>query len=200
MGRKSKAKVRRQEILSHFYDVIIEEGFEGASIAKIAKRMEVNPSLLIHYFSTKDAMVIGLMDYIIDTYSPSILPDFSATEDAEERWQDVLDVLSYLQWDRILNHKVFYSCYALGLRVDEIQKRIKQLYAHLIEKLEIEIQCAAQANLLQVEDAHQAAQWVLTQTEGRSYFYHVNPVQNPPHHDREVFKKVVSQTLKSGLF
>ncbi|MEZ4851774.1 MAG: TetR/AcrR family transcriptional regulator [Bacteroidia bacterium] len=53
MGRKSKAKIRRQEILSHFYEVIIEEGFEGASIGKIAKRMEVNPSLLIHYFSTK---------------------------------------------------------------------------------------------------------------------------------------------------
>ena len=93
MGRKSKAKIRRQEILSHFYEVIIEEGFEGASIGKIAKRMEVNPSLLIHYFSTKDAMVIGLIDYIMSTYSSHIIPDFLSVEDPQERWDDVVDVV-----------------------------------------------------------------------------------------------------------
>ena len=106
MGRKSKAKIRKQEILSHFYEVIIEEGFEGASIGKIAKRMEVNPSLLIHYFSTKDAMVIGLIDYIMATYSSHILPDFSKVEDPQERWDDVVDVA---ECQHLLNQEVMLS-------------------------------------------------------------------------------------------
>ena len=150
MGRKSKAVVRRQEILSHFYEVIIEEGFEGASIAKIAKRMDVNPSLLIHYFNTKDEMVLGLIDYIINTYSPTILPDFSTTEDPAERWQDVLDVLAHMQWDRIMNHKVFYSCYALGLRQEEVQKRFHDLYEQLLSKLEAEVAHANASKLIRV--------------------------------------------------
>ena len=111
MGRKSKAKVRQKEILSHFYDVIIDEGFEGASIAKIAKRMDVNPSLLIHYFSTKDAMVVGLMDHIVSTYSAQLFPDFSKVTDPAERWEDVIDVSSRIQWDRIMNSTVFFSFY-----------------------------------------------------------------------------------------
>ncbi len=200
MGRKSKAIVRRQEILSHFYDVIIEEGFEGASIAKIAKRMDVNPSLLIHYFSTKDAMVVGLIDYILDTYTPTILPDFSETEDPDERWQDVLDVLSHLHWDRIMNHKVFYSCYALGLRQADILDRFRNLYRHLMERLEAEIACANAAAIIQVNNPRDAAEWILTQTEGRSYFRHVNPLADSGNDDRATFKAVVGQVLKSGLF
>ena len=124
MGRKSKAKIRKQEILSHFYEVIIEEGFEGASIGKIAKRMAVNPSLLIHYFSSKDAMVVGLIDYIMSTYSSHILPDFSKVDDPQERWDDVLDVVSKIQWDLIMDKTVFYSFYTLGMR--------KQKYVYVL--------------------------------------------------------------------
>lgn len=200
MGRKSKAKVRRQEILSHFYDVIIEEGFEGASIAKIAKRMEVNPSLLIHYFSTKDAMVTGLIDYIISTYSPTIFPDFSSTEDPEERWEDVLDVLSQMHWDRIMNHKVFYSCYALGLRMEDIRVRFKNLYQDLIGRLVGEIQVANEASLIKVSNPRHAAEWIITQTEGRSFFRNVNPLVNPSDNGQATFKAVVNQVLQSGLF
>jgi AcrR family transcriptional regulator len=200
MGRKSKAKVRRQEILSHFYDVIIEEGFEGASIAKIAKRMDVNPSLLIHYFSTKDAMVTGLIDYIISTYSPTIFPDFSNTEDPEERWQDVLDVLAQMHWDRIMNHKVFYSCYALGLRMEDIKVRFKNLYQDLIGRLVGEIEVANDASLITVNNPRHAAEWIITQTEGRSFFRNVNPLVNPSHNGQETFKAVVNQVLQSGLF
>ena len=60
MGRKSKAAVRKREILEHFYNILKEEGLEKASIAKVAKRMAVNPSLLIHYFKTKEAMTVAL--------------------------------------------------------------------------------------------------------------------------------------------
>ena len=38
MRKHKKAEVRKPEILENYYQVLIEEGFEGASIAKIAKR------------------------------------------------------------------------------------------------------------------------------------------------------------------
>ena len=73
MGRKSKAEERKLEILQHFYEVIKEEGFENASIAKIAKSMEVNPSLLIHYFNTKEDMILELVDFLLNRYESMFL-------------------------------------------------------------------------------------------------------------------------------
>ncbi|MEL7533324.1 MAG: TetR/AcrR family transcriptional regulator [Bacteroidota bacterium] len=199
MGRKSKATVRRQEILSHFYQVIIDEGFEGASIAKIAKRMEVNPSLLIHYFSTKDAMVVGLIDYIMTTYSPTILPDFSETADPEERWQDVLDVISQMKWDRIMNHKVFYSCYALGLRLPEVMERFEGLYQSLLERIETEVLCAAEAGLIKIESPRKAAEFIMTLAEGRSFLQHVTGGEEGLQSDPTLFRKLAHEMLSSGI-
>ena len=69
MGRKSKAEERKKEILIHFYEVVKEDGFENASIAKIADRMDVNPSLLIHYFKTKEEMIVDLVDFLLNRYN-----------------------------------------------------------------------------------------------------------------------------------
>ena len=194
MGRKSKAKVRRQEILSHFYEVIIDEGFEGASIAKIAKRMDVNPSLLIHYFSTKDAMVLGLIDYIIETYSSHLIPDFSDVEDPHERWEDFLDVLSQIHWDRIMNNTVFFSCYTLGLRNPEIQKRFFNLYEGIINTLCYELEHAARAEIIVIKDVRKAAEMIVSLIEGANFYHHVNP-NNQKQDDRSQLLKTTITSL-----
>ena len=71
-----KADIRKPEILENFYHVLIEEGFEGASINKIARRMNIHPSLIIHYFKTKENLTIALADYLIEKYeAPGFLDD-----------------------------------------------------------------------------------------------------------------------------
>ena len=196
MGRKSKAKVRRQEILSHFYEVIIEEGFEGASIAKIAKRMEVNPSLLIHYFNTKDAMVLGLIDYIVDTYSSQRIPDFSEVSDPKERWEDVLDVVSRIKWDQIMDPTVFYSCYTLSLRDKEIHKRFKHLYTGLVNTLAYEVEQASKAGILNVKDPRQVAETILTLIEGNNFYQHVSSSTLSEEEREESLKQTIIHFLK----
>ena len=54
MPRGKKAEVRKQEIIEQFYQVIVEDGLEKASLVKIAERLAVSPSLLIHHFKNKD--------------------------------------------------------------------------------------------------------------------------------------------------
>ncbi|MEM6831707.1 MAG: TetR/AcrR family transcriptional regulator [Bacteroidota bacterium] len=195
MGRKSKAKVRQKEILSHFYDVIIDEGFEGASIAKIAKRMDVNPSLLIHYFSTKDAMVVGLMDHIVSTYSAQLFPDFSKVTDPAERWEDVIDVSSRIQWDRIMNSTVFFSFYTLALRMPEIKQRFNALYEGILETLTGEIGLASKAGVIKVDHPTQAAEKMVSIIEGYNFYYNLKPDGDDADKRAEVLKGVLS-----GLF
>ena len=53
MTKRKNAEIRKPEILENYYQVIIEEGIEGASIGKVADRMDIHPSLIIHYFKAK---------------------------------------------------------------------------------------------------------------------------------------------------
>ena len=65
LGRKSISDVRKPEILEHVYAVIKEEGLQGTTLSKIAEHMGVNSSLLIHYFKTKDDIMLALTEAII---------------------------------------------------------------------------------------------------------------------------------------
>ena len=49
MRREEWARIRRREMLAAFYEVLPDEGLQGASLAKIATRVQAPPSLLIHY-------------------------------------------------------------------------------------------------------------------------------------------------------
>ena len=81
MGRKSKADVRKKEILEHFYIILRDEGFENASIAKIANIMDVNPSLLIHYFKTKEEMVVAFVSFLLGRYELTFKDQMIGAED-----------------------------------------------------------------------------------------------------------------------
>jgi AcrR family transcriptional regulator len=48
MRKNQKADRRKREILESYYQVLMEEGFEGASIGKLAQRMKIHPPLIIH--------------------------------------------------------------------------------------------------------------------------------------------------------
>ena len=56
MGRKSLKKERQSEIIEAFYKVAQKEGLENVSLAKVATEMDVNTSLVLHYFKSKDEL------------------------------------------------------------------------------------------------------------------------------------------------
>ena len=66
MKKRKNAEIRKPEILENYYRVIIEEGIEGASIGKIANRMDIHPSLIIHYFKTKKNLTLELADLMLE--------------------------------------------------------------------------------------------------------------------------------------
>ena len=68
MRKTQTAETRKPEILENFYQVIIQEGIEGASFGKIARRMNIHPSLIIHYFKNKKNMTLALADFLVEKY------------------------------------------------------------------------------------------------------------------------------------
>lgn len=173
MGRRSKADERKQEILENFYEVLKEEGFENASIAKIALRMDVNPSLLIHYFHTKEEMVIDVVDYILARYEDAFLTHFEKAETPEAQFRYIVSVLFSVEWIRIIDHSVFYSCYYLATRHNRIEERFREMYSEFSKLIEICIANCMEAGILAEDDPKEVAEFLISLNEGLNYYGHI---------------------------
>ena len=81
MRKNLSADLRKPEILESYYQVLIQEGLEGASIGKIADRLNIHPSLIIHYFKNKERMKLALVDLLVEKYNA---PEFLSLEHIED--------------------------------------------------------------------------------------------------------------------
>jgi len=169
MGRKSLKEARKQEIINVFYQVAKKEGYENTSIAKIAKVMDINPSLIIHYFDTKEGMTYALIDHILDRY----LSIYSARHKGKANLADLektIDMLFSKKWNLLFDDGLFYTFYALAFR----EKKIKLKYKLILDALRnglasIIEQCSSQG-LIQVENPQVTADYIFVLVDG-AYFY-----------------------------
>ena len=171
MARKSdKAEIRRREILENFYEVLKQEGLEGASIAKIAARMDIHPSLIIHYFSTKEEMIVALVDSILEKYEETFLPALQEIEDPEERLEAAIDAIFGLDWARLVDAGVFYTCYSLSFRNPRVKESFQRMYSRLREILVEEINVLIDRKVILEADAGKLADLVITLLEGYDFY------------------------------
>src|SRR5882672_7951199 len=157
MGRKSLKEPRQKEIIKSFYKVAKKEGLENASIAKTAEVIGINPSLVMHYFKTKDHLVYGLIEYILDKYLLiyNIPPEYAAHP--KKALLKVIDNIFSHKWNTLFDDSVSYSCYALAFRDKIIKEKYKSLLDALREKLEQLILDCKNMGVLEVEDPALAA-------------------------------------------
>jgi len=170
MGRKSLKEIRQLEIIKVFYKVAKKEGLENTSIAKIAKVMDINPSLIIHYFQSKEELTYALIDYILEKY----LLIYKIGKDSHIPLQQtlitVVDDLFSKKWNKLFDDGLFYSCYALTFREKKIKNMYKNLTDSLRERLAALIERCATAQLIDVRDPRLTADLIFALVDG-AYFY-----------------------------
>lgn len=170
MGRKSKAEVRKKEILEHFYIILKEEGFENASIAKVAKIMDVNPSLLIHYFKTKEEMVIAFVEFLLGRYEEAFKDQMLGALDPKQRFESVLNIMFSEEWLNFSDQTVFYACYYLSSRYERIEERFQDMYKKFRTLLIPQAQSWMDAGIIAKADPENVADYLIIMNEGLTYF------------------------------
>ena len=129
MGRKAKDDIRKPQILQHFWQVITEDGFHNASIARIAKHMGVAPNLIVHYFKTKEAMVLELTSSLMAEYEAVLLSAMHRESGPEQRLKALLDSIFRSQaTQKLLLDKAFYALYYLALEDDRVRGHFNAMY------------------------------------------------------------------------
>ncbi|MBA2811590.1 TetR/AcrR family transcriptional regulator [Streptomyces sp. KM273126] len=61
MSSRARTEERRAEIVRAALEVIAERGYRGASMAAIAERVGLTQQGLLHYFPTKDALLVAVL-------------------------------------------------------------------------------------------------------------------------------------------
>ena len=169
MGRKSLKKERQLEIIKAFYLVAQREGLENASLAKVAAEIEINPSLVSHYFGSKNAMIFGLIEFILNSYKNFYISDY---DDSENKCplRNIIDNLFSREWNNLIDDQVFYDCFTLVFRNKQIKAAYKELHVHLRKWLTEAIEESKHSGMVLVEDPEGAADLIFVLVEG-SYYY-----------------------------
>jgi AcrR family transcriptional regulator len=170
MGRKSLKTPRQKEIIKAFYRLAKKEGLENASIAKTAAMLDMNPSLVMHYFQSKEALIYGLIEYILDKY---MLIYKIAPEDADDPRKALLKVIDNIfsaKWNTLFDDSVSYSCYTLSFRDKTIRDKYKKLLDTLRGNLkQLIVECKEQG-VLSVKDPALTADLIFVLVDGAYYY------------------------------
>lgn len=168
MGRRSIKDLRQQEIVKALYKTAKSEGLHNASIAKVADEMNVNPSLILHYFKTKEEMLFALIEYILNRYQN--IYTVKNHDSAIEELTQVLNNLFSRKWNKLISDDVYYNCYTLIFRDPKIREKYKQLHDSLRSSLEQHLIACINEGSLKIDNPKITSNLIYTILEG-AYFY-----------------------------
>ncbi len=198
MGRKSKADIRKPEILEHFYQVLSEEGYAGATLEKIATRMGVHSSLLVHYFKTKDDMMVALVESMTREYERYYLDKVDSIADPAERLKASLDVMFGREWTEIVDASVFYGpSMDLCFRNDRIMSCYRRMYGRMKEGVIRELKLYVEQGVIRKIDIEKTAGIIISMLEGL-HIYRVFLGEKPSFEELSEYLKELAMLLLAG--
>ena len=198
MRKNKNATLRKPEILESYYQVLIKEGIEGASISKIAKHMDIHPSLIIHYFKNKENMKLELIDLLIEKYKSPGMINLGHIEDDEDQFHALIDVLFSYDWSRTVDPGIHFGFYYLSFRNKEIQKRFKRMFVWLRDYIQEQLLYFNRKGIINIEDEQQAADLIVTLMEGLEFHSHFLSDQKSFSKFSQSSKKIILSMLKNN--
>ena len=156
-------------MLAAYYETLIDEGLQGASVAKIARRIDVPPSLLIHYFGTKEQMTIELVDYLLERFHDSFVVSLEGIDDPLQRLRAVIGSLFSVEYHQLLDDRAFYALFYLSLTRSTVRRAFARVYEESLALVEETLAECMDDGLIPEDDAHELAVTLKALEEGYAF-------------------------------
>lgn len=183
MGRNSLKDIRQKEIILAFYTVSKKIGLENASLARVAGHMGINPSLIAHYFKSREALFAGLIAFTLERYRDMYNINGGEFTTARQL-RKLIDNLFSRKWNKLVDDGVFYSCYAYTYRERKIKKAFRALHDSL-RALLVEALKKARANgVIRTQNEEETAEIIFALIEGT--YYYLGMVESKTVYDRKL--------------
>lgn len=198
-SRKNKnAEKRKPEILEGYYHVLIKEGFEGSSIGKIADHLEIQPTLILHYFKNKANLQHALIELLISKYKSEHMLNLDQPGDLAGRFSTLMDVIFSYQWSRTVDPGVHFGFYYKSFRDEKICEALSEMFCWLRDYLLKEFIIFNGEGIIQVTDELKAADYVVTLMEGLEFHAHFLRKDRPFEAFADTAKHSAITILKNG--
>jgi len=132
MGRKNRSEQRKKEILKACYKVFAENGFEKTTFVKVADRLNVTNPLIVHYFGTKENMILAMVEYMHRDQAEIVSKLVENIKNPEQRMNMVLDYYLGESFEKSFDDVVYYGCFYLSLK----NSRIREKFNKIIEQFD----------------------------------------------------------------
>ena len=169
MRREEKAQLRRREMLAAYYEVLLEQGLTGASVAKIAARAGAPPSLLIHYFGTKEQMTIELVDYLLERFHATHGARLEGIGDPLERLYTIVDERFSVEYHQLLDDRAFYALFYVSLTHPTVRRAFARVYEESLSLIGRAVAECMDAGPIPADDAHELAVTLEALEEGYAF-------------------------------
>jgi len=160
------ARIRRRETLAACYGVLLDEGLQGTSLAKIAKRVQAPASLLVHYSGTKDQMTIELVDFLLERYHETYGALFESMVDPLERLRAIVDYLFSVEYHQLMDDRAFYALFYLRLTHPTVRRAFARVYEESLRQVESTLAACMARGRLPRDDPHELAVTLKALEEG----------------------------------
>jgi len=169
MGRRSLKSTRQKEIILALYNVARMVGLDNVSIGKVADHLDINPSLIMHYFKSRDQLILGLIDFILTQYD-GIYQTNGGSYSTSKEIEALIASLFSRKWNKLFDDSVFYSCYAMTYRNKKVRTAFKRLHDSLRMMLVEALQKAKQNGVIEISDERKSAEVIFALVEGAYYY------------------------------
>lgn len=174
MDKKNNSESGKQAITTAFYEIIKEEGLEAASLERVASKLGISPNTLSVHFGTRDELLVALVDSLIKRYEEVYLRKLASTKDAEERMEFILDAIFGVDWLEIADPLVFYACFYLSFRNEQVKRHFQGMYEWFRDILVNEVEIWQEEGLINKDlNPVQVADFIITLNEGTTYYNNI---------------------------
>lgn len=167
---------RARDIVDAAYQVMLEDGFSGASIRKIAGRAGVSKYMIHYYFEDKEALLVEVVREVVAGINEIIAEIFRKYPTNSERIEKgVKEFWGEFKKDpgplAILQESVIQ-----GRRIPEINRRIIGFYRGVVERLAEDIAAdPSMARKLSKEEAKTLVVYLFATLDGLALQYMRDP-------------------------
>lgn len=197
---KKLKEIRQQEIMEHFHKVVAEYGLSGTTLAKVAASIGMNPSLLLHYYKSKEEMLVGFADFIICRYEDFYFKNLNASSEPKERLENLIDGLLVKDIDDVglVGDRGFYEIYSLSITHPEVKEKFCQFYKRFDQALTKELSILIATGIIKEADANLVSGLLIVLLEGKDFYNNLIEDRHTFKRLQKYLKKIVLQALTNS--
>lgn len=133
--RLARGEQMRQAILETTIEMIGNDGIEHVSAAKIASAIGTSKSNVFHHFKTREAILLGVHDYIYEGFKSSFLTEASSLK----TYLTSLGEALFGNQEDMRIYKAFYAFYNEGLFNNTFRERLTESTSQLLGSIELKL-------------------------------------------------------------